>query len=271
MVLVVAVGILPRRHFECFPRLQRLRAHAARAPSRCVRARVSAQAISLFRRAPAKHPRTLTVSLMQCQYLTVADPAHWTLDELVRRVAVGLADPAYPGAPNGRVRELPDRRVVRWYTTTGLVDRPTMQGRTALYGARQLLQIVAVKRRQAQGRSLADIQAELAGATDETLRQVAAVPEDLLQAEPPEPAPIAARPNGRRRFWADPPAAAAANGAGADTVTTLAAVNLPGGALLLLPSRPDEDDIHAIHAAAGPLLEMLAERGLLPPDERSSS
>jgi DNA-binding transcriptional MerR regulator len=191
----------------------------------------------------------------------VRDGASWTLDELV--------DPAYPGAPNGRVRELPDRRVVRWYTTTGLVDRPAMQGRTALYGPRQLLQIVAVKRRQAEGRSLADIQAELAGATDETLRKVAAVPDELLAAEAPaeEPPP---RPDRRRRFWADPPAAAepTANG-GDDGVTQLAAVSLPGGAVLVLPARhdhggrPDEDDIQAIRAAAKPLLELLAERGLL--------
>jgi hypothetical protein len=68
-----------------------------------------------------------------------------------------------------------------------------------------------------------------------------------------------------------------ANGDGADTVTRLAAVGLPGGALLLLPAgpdqggRPDEDDIDAIHAAARPLLELLAERGLLSPDERSPS
>jgi DNA-binding transcriptional MerR regulator len=211
----------------------------------------------------------------------MAEQASWTLDELVRRVAVGLADPAYPGAPNGRVREVPDRRAVRWYTTTGLVDRPTMQGRTALYGARQLLQVVAVKRRQAEGRSLAEIQAELAGATNETLRRVAAVPDDVIVAEsarPPEqPAPV--RAGRRTRFWADPPAAAEpiANGGGADTVTRLAAVPLPGGALLMLPAgsddtgRPDEEDIHAIHAAARPLLELLAERGLLPLDDRSPS
>jgi hypothetical protein len=152
-----------------------------------------------------------------------------------------------------------------------------MQGRTAQYGARHLHQIVAVKRRQAQGRSLAEIQAELAGATDDTLRRVAAVP-DELGAEPPPPREHPARP-GRRRFWADPPAAAdpAASTSGADSVTSLAAVSLPGGALLLLPAqpgqsrRPDEDDIHAIHAAVGPLLELLAERGLLSLDERSPS
>jgi hypothetical protein len=209
----------------------------------------------------------------------VTEQASWTLDELVQRVAAALEGPAYPGAPNGRVREMPDRRVVRWYTTTGLVDRPTMQGRTAQYGNRHLHQIVAVKRRQAEGRSLAEIQAELAGATDETLRRVAAVPDELIAGEPAHPEEPAARPGRRSRFWADPPAAAepAAVVGDADTVAKLAAVSLPGGALLLVPvrpdqsGRPDEDDIHAIHAAARPLVELLAARGLLSLDERSPS
>ena len=216
----------------------------------------------------------------------MVDQASWTLDELVQRVAVCLADPAYPGAPNGRVRDLPDRRAVRWYTTTGLVDRPAMQGRTALYSPRHLLQVVAVKRRQAEGRSLAEVQAELTGATNDTLRRVAAIPEEVIT-EPPEPehAPPPVRPSRRSRFWAEPPAAAAPvaprNGGGDDTVTKLAAVSLPGGALLLLPDRPDtsgrpdQDDVDAIHAAARPLLELLAQRGLLsgplPLDERSPS
>jgi hypothetical protein len=115
---------------------------------------------------------------------------------------------------------------------------------------------------------------------DELVRRVAAVPDELIAAEPAgpeeEPAPSPVR---RQRFWADPPAVAepAANGDGADSVTKLAAVSLPGGALLLLPAgpnhggRPDEDDIDAIRAAARPLLELLAERGLLSPDERSPS
>jgi MerR HTH family regulatory protein len=204
----------------------------------------------------------------------VVGRASWTLDELVRRVAVALQGPAYPGAPNGRVRELPDRRVVRWYTTTGLVDRPAMQGRTATYGPRHLLQIVAVKRLQAQGRSLAEIQAELAGATDKTLRRVAAVPEEALDGEPARPQEPPARSNGRRnRFWAEPPAAAkpSSGESGNDSVTSLAALRLSGGALLVLPSQPDQDDVEAIQLAARPLLEVLAERGLLSLDERSPS
>jgi len=193
------------------------------------------------------------------------------MDELVRRAAAALAGPAYPGSPNGRVRDVPDRRTVRWYVTIGLVDRPAaMRGRTALYGARHLLQIVAVKRRQAQGQSLAEIQAELSGATDDALRQVAAVPDGLVGGELAPPPPAA-----RSRFWTHRPAdrtssAAIAVGA-ADSVTVLAAVRLPGGAVVLLPNRPGDDDVAAIEAAARPLLDLLADRGLLESEEWSPS
>lgn len=200
--------------------------------------------------------------------------ALWTLDELVRRVSAALAGSAYLGAPNRRVRDVPDRRAVRWYITIGLVDRPaSMAGRTALYGPRHLLQIVAVKRRQAAGHSLAEIQAELAGATDEALREVAAVPDELFDADPAE-APRSAR---RPRFWADRPAAdgaasatSATGGLRADSVSMLAAVQLSGGALILLPRQPGPDDVRAIHAAAKPLLDVLAHSGLLIPEEWSN-
>src|SRR5688572_31421751 len=111
----------------------------------------------------------------------------WTMDELVDRVRQALAA-EYTGAPNGRVRDVPDRRAIRWYTTTGLVDRPLgMRGRSALYGPRHLLQLVALKRRQAAGRTLAEIQAELSGASDTALGEVARVPADLLVASGPGP------------------------------------------------------------------------------------
>ena len=79
---------------------------------------------------------------------------------------------------NGRVRDVPNERLVRWYVTVGLVDPPlSRRGRVAQYGRRHLLQLVAVKRRQAEGRSLAEIQAELAGATDDALAAVAGIPD----------------------------------------------------------------------------------------------
>jgi len=58
---------------------------------------------------------------------------------------------------------------------------------------------VAVKRRQAEGLSLADIQAELAGATDEALAAVACVPDA-------RPAPESLAPAAPNRFWMRSPA-----------------------------------------------------------------
>jgi len=145
----------------------------------------------------------------------------WTLDELAERVDAALAVD-YPGQSSGRVRDVPDRRAIRWYTTIGLVDRPVAHhGRTALYGPRHLLQLVAIKRLQARGLSLVAIQQELAGATDTHLTRVArvpmaAAPVPLQSADggarstkaPARPAARAAA-RGMAAFWRQQPAAAA--------------------------------------------------------------
>lgn len=217
---------------------------------------------------------TLTLSRLQCQYRGV-----WTLDELLERVSAALTA-EYSGAPNGRVRDVPDRRAVRWYATTGLVDRPSaMRGRTALYGQRHLLQLVAVKRLQSRGRTLAEIQAELAGATDSTLTAIARVPERLLEAGDPPPQE-AVRP----RFWAEPAAAPPAPPAPAVRpappaptappapveAVALNGVALGWGAVLLVPGTPTAADRADIAAAARPLLDLLAARGLLTNERKSS-
>ncbi|HLL68515.1 MAG TPA: MerR family transcriptional regulator [Micromonosporaceae bacterium] len=214
--------------------------------------------------------------------------APWTLDELTARVgeALGAASDVgtYPGAPNGRVRELPDRRAIRWYVTRGLLDRPVTRGRTVGYGPRHLLQLVVIKRLQASGRALADIQAELVGASDARLRELAGVPEALLAGVPASGGGggVASASTGgdemasastggddaapaRTRFWAasDPPAAASPGPA------VLTGLPLGGGAILLLPAMPDPDLQAAIHAAARPLLDLLTDRGLLSPPQRS--
>src|SRR5215469_5342672 len=123
----------------------------------------------------------------------------WTIAELAQLAAEALAESgtlgrdasAATGGPeselsegsgagplrtNGRVRDVPNERLIRWYGTVGLVDPPlSRRGRVARYGRRHLLQIVAVKRRQAEGESLAEIQAELAGLPDEALAAIARV------------------------------------------------------------------------------------------------
>jgi DNA-binding transcriptional MerR regulator len=241
----------------------------------------------------------------------------WTMEQLVERVSAALAA-EYPGAPNGRVREVPDRRSIRWYTTIGLVDRPLgTRGRTVLYGPRHLLQLVAIKRRQAAGMTLAEIQAELAGASEETLTAVARVPGSLLHADPPAPASPRARPD----FWRAPPTTRTTpNGSAPDSPpatgtpdslpagtpdsppagtpdsppagtpdsppatgavrrelaaaveafgtpspfssTLITGVPLGDGVILLLPHHTTALDRDEIAAAARPLLDLLAARGL---------
>jgi DNA-binding transcriptional MerR regulator len=233
----------------------------------------------------------------------------WTLDELAERVDTALAVD-YSGPPSGRVRAVPDRRAIRWYTTIGLIDRPVAhRGRTALYGPRHLLQLVAVKRLQARGLPLVAIQQELAGATDSQLARVARLPEGVA----PGPAAPASHCDGlsgtgqagsgmaaaapatrgkarRAGFWRERPAAftVAADaatltdptdpvGPAGPTPATLRGVRLGDGATLLLePGRElGAEDVRAVLEAAGPLLAALRERGLAPgaeePDQDPSA
>jgi DNA-binding transcriptional MerR regulator len=219
----------------------------------------------------------------------------WTLAELAKRAARVLAEGGVR-APSGRVTEVPDPRLIRWYTTIGLLDRPTIgPGRVARYGPRHLLQLVAVKRLQAQGLPLAQIQQRLAGATDDQLRAVAALPAGFpddegttasAQTGDGPPTRPTTMPAGRRqsteasrggraeRFWAVRPAAGespeVAEGparvdSDRDTVPRVYGVRL-GGLTLLLPAEPASHDLADIAAAARPLLDLLADRGLLDPD-----
>jgi MerR-like DNA binding protein len=131
------------------------------------------------------------------------EPQLWTLDQLTQQVERALAVD-YGGAANGRIRSVPDQRAIRWYTSIGLVDRPlAMRGRTALYGERHLAQLVAIKRRQAAGLTLTQVQEEMAGATDVELRLMAQLPID-----PPVISRDMAARMDVRRFWATRPAPA---------------------------------------------------------------
>lgn len=174
----------------------------------------------------------------------------WTLGELADRVATALSS-GYAGQASSRVTEVPDVRTIRYYTTLGLLDRPSgMRGRTALYAPRHLWQLVAIKRLQADGRSLAEIQAELAGAPDATLRRIADLPETSFWRRPPvPPQPVA---------MAEPTSVGGPEGSPLPSLYQ--AVPLAGGAMVLIPSRePLRDaDIAAIRAAARALDDVVA-------------
>ncbi|WP_406317091.1 helix-turn-helix domain-containing protein [Streptosporangium sp. NBC_01639] len=212
----------------------------------------------------------------------------WTIGELAERASAALAPTAQL---NGRVTDVPTERVIRWYSTIGLLDPPSARrGRVAVYGRRHLLQLIAVKRRQADGRTIAEIQAELAGAGDQLLESIAGIP-----APPVEPAaPRAARP----RFWAEPPstprrapagpaaprppaprpaAPPHASGTGAPPPVPPAVlvhgVRLATGVTLLLDSggrTASPEALAEITAASGALLAVLRKHDLAPAEGKSS-
>lgn len=218
----------------------------------------------------------------------------WTIAELGGRVAAALAAaPDYRAPANGQVRAVPDRRTIRYYTTLGLLDRPAaMQGRTALYGPRHLMQLVAIKRLQAQGLSLADIQGRLAGLSRARLASLAAVPDSAMTPETASRPKPAARA-GVERFWSalpadddsddlardgeaapiavaaapQPSAGAAKTESRAVAVAAQVRVELaPGVTVTLEGDRlPEPGELAALAAAARPLIEEIQRRGLVKP------
>jgi DNA-binding transcriptional MerR regulator len=197
----------------------------------------------------------------------------WTLDELCARVALALAVD-YSGQASGRVRDVPDRRTIRYYTTLGILDRPAgWRGRTALYGLRHLLQLVAIKRLQTHGLSLAEIQGRLLGLSDPALQELAPLPADFDQEVPTLAAGPAEEPDPAREqaFWTAPPAPVEQDRA-ADNGREVRLPLAPGVDLVLEALRePDDYDVSALAAAAAPLLKLLRARRLLGPDGGKAS
>ena len=193
----------------------------------------------------------------------------WTIEELAVQVADALAGAQFGGVPSGRVRDVPDLRTIRYYTTLGLLDRPAaMRGRTAFYGRRHLMQLVAIKRLQAQGLALAEVQQRLVGQTDSVLECVAlgSGRGDEAVPAPPLPRSAAHAPvRGRAEAGPQPDLGVPTSPA---CVSEPEAVRLAGDtALVLRPLRPLTDrDRRLIRMATAPLLELLRLHGLIGPE-----
>lgn len=219
----------------------------------------------------------------------------WTIYELSDQVAEALSAKA-PTRADGRVREVPDPRTIRWYQTTGLVDRPSMRGRTALYGERHLLQLLAIKHLQGRGEPLAQIQAELAGASDDALARLAGLTLQPRRRSGPIVDIAHPRSSTRARFWVGrghPSREPQTDGAEAATPTPdaelptsagpsdtshqsndtdedqppVSCFRLHEGVILVIDGawhRPGSDEATRLHAAAQPLLDALEELDLLP-------
>jgi hypothetical protein len=207
----------------------------------------------------------------------------WTIHQLSAEIERALGGD-YSGVSNGRVRDVPDLRTIRYYTTLGLLDRPAeMRGRTALYGTRHLLQLVAIKRLQAQGLSLAQVQSRLTGAPDAVLRKISGVNAGATAAASNRSAAAAGEVD-RPSFWKARPAASSASPPpqadstetgppesssqirSYEEMTPLHAIGLGDGVTMLLPAmRPiDPEDLAAIRKAAALLLKSLRLHQLIP-------
>jgi len=185
----------------------------------------------------------------------------WTLGELHAQAEAVLT--VLDISPeSGRVRTVPDERTLRYYTTIGLLAGPAvLKGRKAYYGRIHLAQIVAIKRLQALGMSLAQVQQELAGATPGELEAMAALPDPL-----PEPAPMpvpAASSAPGRAFWAE---AAADPGPAPAAPRSGHWIELAPGVVILLPAGPplSVETCQILAQAAAPLADALRRQGLNP-------
>ncbi|MBI4868621.1 MAG: MerR family transcriptional regulator [Candidatus Wallbacteria bacterium] len=216
----------------------------------------------------------------------------WRLEQLTR-VATRVLEHEGLAGDSRRVRWMPDARTARYYTTVGLLDRPAgFEGRTALYGLRHLLQLVAIKRLQASGASLEEVQRRLAGLPQTELECLAQVPAGLLadasaegtgDAAPkrrpetatllgagavaprreanlaPDDATSISPPAPARRFWSQPQSAPRPTALAPDArPLTAVAVSERLTLLLELPAgRLDPASLARLRAAAAPLIELV--------------
>jgi DNA-binding transcriptional MerR regulator len=207
------------------------------------------------------------------------DGVRWTIDDLRQAVAAALGE-GYDGPPNARVRDVPDERTIRYYTTLGLIDRAAvMRGRTALYGTRHLLQLVAIKKLQAQGLSLAEVQQALVGQPSAAIARIAGLSPGAVKEKRTQ------QSRARGSFWKETPAPARKSevvitrGTSerapesrteiTDRPQQIQGIQLaPNVTLLVAGSRLLEDtDLAALRLASSALIEILTKLEIIPPRE----
>jgi hypothetical protein len=154
------------------------------------------------------------------------------------------------------------------------IGRPRCEGEPLCTrgGRRHLLQLVAIKRLQAAGASLTDVQSRLAGLGDRQLGSIARLPTT------PSVDRDELKPANRGDFWRAVPAMAgpvsppapASHRSGAAAAPTPAPISVtqielaPGVVLSFPTQRPaDHDDARAAAETAEPLLRELRVRGLI--------
>ena len=126
-----------------------------------------------------------------------AKQAPWNARGLAAH-ATSIVDAAGMRPTNAAARAALSARAVRFYVSSGLLDRPEGKGTAATYGYRHLLQLLAIKVRQREGQTLETIKRELAEQTGDALeRRLAQSLAPVLTAQ----AGLAAPPDGSAVTW----------------------------------------------------------------------
>jgi DNA-binding transcriptional MerR regulator len=99
-----------------------------------------------------------------------AKQAPWNARGLAAH-ATSIVDAAGMRPTNAAARAALSARAVRFYVSTGLLDRPEGKGTAATYGYRHLLQLLAIKIRQREGQTLETIKKELFEQTGDALER----------------------------------------------------------------------------------------------------
>ncbi len=99
-----------------------------------------------------------------------AQHAPWNARGLAAH-ATALVDAAGMRPTNTSARAAPSARAVRFYVASRLLDRPEGTGTAATYNYRHLLQLLAIKIRQREGRTLDAIKEELREVTGDALER----------------------------------------------------------------------------------------------------
>jgi DNA-binding transcriptional MerR regulator len=182
------------------------------------------------------------------------------LEELSHWVQQVMDQLGWQEGDSKRVTWSPNPRLIRYYTTLGLLDRAArFEGRTAYYSSKHLLQILAVKYLQLGGRRLEDIQGILLGLSEEALARLIQLDQPLP--EPPQPPSVPQEePDDRREhdFWSQIPQRSEPAPRPASSARLLTCIEpLPGVQILIDPQQLPQ----------GITLERLVQhiqRGLMP-------
>lgn len=203
----------------------------------------------------------------------------WTIEELARRVAEALASTGTTQTKR-QVSEAPTVRTIRYYADLGLLDAPSARhGLWAMYGERHLVQLLAIKRLQADGLSLDEVRARMAAAGPRQLQQLGRIDSRTFKGEGQrslfhestrvESLQDTSLPDraGDGEESDDATSTSASESSPASAISPRQGIRLPGDIEVLFPATKPltKTDLESLRVAAQPLLKVLVQRGLVPP------